>query len=115
MHKIRFERNKRAYGNCIGSYVEGYNEVIDILTFQKNLYLLTVNEQCKIFKVVSTHELVEISEKKMLNMRRVFENPNMWKEHTKVELTNSGKIKSYTLAPKPWEKSDGMIVIFIEV
>lgn len=114
MRKIRLKRNQKAYGSCIGCYVEGDNEVVDTLTFTNNLYLLTIGDRCKIFKVVSCHELVELSNKKILNMRAVFENSTRWKKHTKIELTNSGAIKTYTPAPEPWEKIAGRIVIFVE-
>lgn len=116
MRKIRLERNKRIYHGT-GFCVEGDNRVIDRLPAQNNLYLLTIsgNNQCKIFKVISCHEVVEMSPKRILNKRRFFQNTNNWKEHTKIELDDSGEIKAYTPAPNPWEKFSGRIVIFVEV
>ncbi len=115
MRRTRLERNKRIYGTCIGCYVEGDNEVVDTLTYANNLYLLTIGNKCKIFKVVSPHEFVELSGKKMLKLRAIFENSRRWKEHTKIELTDFGVIKAYTPAPKPWEMVSGRFVIFVEV
>lgn len=116
MRKMRFKRNKKIYGG-IGYHVEGEYEVLDNLGYKNDLYLLTTNgAKCKIFKVVSHREgNVEMSEKRLLKMRTIFENADMWKEHTKVELTDSGAIKTYTLAPSPWEKFSGRIAIFVEV
>lgn len=115
MHATRFKRNKRIYGACIGCYVEGCNEVVDTLTFANNLYLLTIGDKCKIFKVISPHELVKLSDKKMLKLRTIFESPRRWKEHSKIEISDLGVIKTYTPAPKPWEKVSGKVIILVEV
>ncbi len=115
MRKIRFKRNKRVYGG-IGYCVEGNNKVVDTLRYENNLYLLTTNgDECNIFKVISCREgVVKMSDKRVNQMRTVFEKAELWKEKTKVELTDSGAIKDYQLASSPWEKFGGTIVIFVE-
>lgn len=117
MRRIRLKSNKRIYGGT-GYCVEGDNRVIDTLPAQNNLYLLTIsdNNQCKIFKVISSREgVVEMSPKRILGKRKFFQNVNNWKRHTKIELDDSGHIKAYTPAPSPWEKFKVRMVIFVEV
>lgn len=109
----RYKRIKNFYRYCIGCYLDCDKEVIDTLAFQENLYLLTMNSEakCRIFKVISCNELVELSDNKVLSMQAIFKKASSWKQHTKVEINETGAITKFTLAPKPWEKYDSVMYV----
>lgn len=116
MKKARFNRAKKFYGNQTGYCVDGAKEVVDTLEFDNTLYLLTQDGlQYCILKTVSDKRRVQLSNKKVLKLKAIFERNSKWKNHTKVSINDLGTIETIEMAPKPWEKWKGSVHIFVEI
>lgn len=94
MRKIRYKRNLKNYGSSIGRYytLDGF-KVLDTIHYKEQMYFLgTDDENYKIIKVVSVHERVPLSDKKVLKKKNVFGNPQRWNLKTKLTIDDTGKV-----------------------
>ena len=95
MRKIRYKRNLKTYGSSIGRYytLDGFT-ILDTILYKGQMYFLGSDgdENYKIIKVVSVHEHVPLSDKKVLKKKNVFGNPDRWNLKTKLIIDNTGKV-----------------------
>ncbi len=131
--KIRKYRQRRINSACkdiVGSsiyYLEERYEVIDKTNINGVIYLLVQNynrnkrdnDDYYIFKAVEVFDYVKLSSKRILQNKKAFSNHQNWSEHSTIEITDDGIIKSVKLGSifGPYNKKHyGPIIIriFIE-
>lgn len=71
-------------------------EVLDQANIKGIMYLLVEGEDNSyaIYKIVSVHENVRLSNKKVLLNQKVFSNPAYWKYESTVQIDVDGNIES---------------------
>ena len=98
MRKIRQRKINRECKNLIGftvDYENGY-EVKDQAKINNTMYLLVKveNNQFAIYKIVKPAEYVRLSYKRVLQNQKDFSNYAKWYNHSTLEITDEGLIKS---------------------
>jgi len=121
------KRNQRRINRCcsdmIGCTVDWEEDyvVIDQAKIKNVMYLLARNKggNYAIYKIVSWCKYVKMSNKRILEKKREFSNYAYWKEHSTIEITDSGEIKEVRLGsylgPYNMKNRSGIVCISILV
>lgn len=98
MRKARFKRIRKVCKNMRGFRIDYDTDcrVIDQTIINDVMYLLTAdfNYNYAIYKVVNTWENVRVSAKKVLRLKKKFENPMCWKYYSAITFSESGEIEA---------------------
>lgn len=99
MRKYRQRRVNRCCSHMIGCHIYDDNqtyEIIDQAKIKGVIYLLVEAEDNSyaIYKIVSVHQEVKLSPKKVLQNKKEFSNHVYWQEHSKIHINEDGKIES---------------------
>lgn len=95
LRKVRHDRNKRSWrGGCWRSVQSG-KYLIDKISIQQILYLLTETASgYEIFRVGANGELTQLTPKKILGNKCNFEKTSKWANKTEVKINGKGEIVS---------------------